>query len=820
MSRLPALQRDSIRVLHVDDDEQMRTLLRDSLEHVEGEFDVQSVGDPTAALDLIDERVDCVVSDYEMPGMNGLELLRTVREEWPDLPFILLTGRGSESVASEAVSAGLTDYFRKSDVAGQFPVLAQRVETAVEAERAEVSYRELFRKAADGIALNDPETGAFVDANPVFREMLELDRSELMGMGISDIGTIPPQREQETTLLDRLRQAAREGATSTEECSRRADGERFWMELQFKPIEIKGSTFVLTQARQITDRKRYEQTLSALHAAVTEIVSAEKPRQVTGSVLSTVTDLLGVDRAVVFRHDPAENWLAVVDATSPDGVVTEVPLDPERPIARAFIDGEPVDIRDSVFERGGVDEPAHAAALPIGAAGVLVVEYDHARSFDDDQEFAQILTNAAAAAFERIEKAREAHSSKAALREQTNELQRLERLNATLRGLNETLLRTDTRAEVFEAVCDQLGRIEGIKLAWIGTPTDGKQLDRRAWAGEIPQYLDAVPLDLETSDEPAVVAVRTGTRVHVENAATGLTREPWRRAALSNGVESVMAVPIEVGGATDAVLSLLATDRTTFDEQFADLLSAVAATVGETLHSIEQRRGLRSDETVELEFDIPPERHLLGRLATSTGAEFAVQGVIPEPDGRSRVFLAVEGADPADVAAAGASMSTISEATVAADDDGAGVVELALEISVLGTGIREYALRLGDLSATSETVRASVDVARAEDVRPVVTAVLDRFDGSRLLAKRTQADTRSDYDRLLAFRKSLTSRQREVLHVAYLSGYFKSPRQCTGDDLAEKLGISSQAVYQHIRQAERALFEEAFRQVLSVSASE
>jgi predicted DNA binding protein len=53
--------------------------------------------------------------------------------------------------------------------------------------------------------------------------------------------------------------------------------------------------------------------------------------------------------------------------------------------------------------------------------------------------------------------------------------------------------------------------------------------------------------------------------------------------------------------------------------------------------------------------------------------------------------------------------------------------------------------------------------------------------------------------------------------MAYLNGYFESPRRCTGDELGEKLGISSQAVYQHIRAAERRLFDEAFRQILAVS---
>ncbi|MFT4885249.1 MAG: PAS domain S-box-containing protein, partial [Natronomonas sp.] len=226
MTRDSSLDRDPIVVLHVDDDEQMRLLVKQSLQHVDEAFTVYSAADPMSALDRLDDEIECIVSDYEMPTLNGLEFLREVRAERPNLPFILLTGRGSEELASEAISAGLTDYFQKSDIAQQFPVLAQRIETAVEGERAEVSYRELFEKAVDGLALNDPETGTFVDANPAFREMLGLEQAELLSMSITDIRSSPPQDQQDTTLADHLRRAVIEGTTSTEECCRRAGGER------------------------------------------------------------------------------------------------------------------------------------------------------------------------------------------------------------------------------------------------------------------------------------------------------------------------------------------------------------------------------------------------------------------------------------------------------------------------------------------------------------------------------------------------------------------------------------------------------------------
>ncbi|WP_340102307.1 response regulator [Salinibaculum salinum] len=82
-------------------------------------FAVHTETSPGDALVLLREDIldiDCIVSDYDMPGMNGIEFLEAVREECPDLPFILYTGKGSEEITSETISAGVTDYLQKGEV--------------------------------------------------------------------------------------------------------------------------------------------------------------------------------------------------------------------------------------------------------------------------------------------------------------------------------------------------------------------------------------------------------------------------------------------------------------------------------------------------------------------------------------------------------------------------------------------------------------------------------------------------------------------------------------------------------------------------------
>jgi PAS domain S-box-containing protein len=125
---------DTIRVLHVDDDPTFVDMVATFLEREDDRIDVVTATSGDDGLTVLDETaVDCVVSDYDMPGLNGIEFLERVRDAHGDLPFVLFTGKGSEEVASEAISAGVTDYVQKSTGSEQYEILVNRIVNAVEA---------------------------------------------------------------------------------------------------------------------------------------------------------------------------------------------------------------------------------------------------------------------------------------------------------------------------------------------------------------------------------------------------------------------------------------------------------------------------------------------------------------------------------------------------------------------------------------------------------------------------------------------------------------------------------------------------------------
>ncbi|PSQ15279.1 hybrid sensor histidine kinase/response regulator [Halobacteriales archaeon QS_8_69_26] len=205
----------SIRVLYVDDDPSLAELVGTALERQDDRIDVVTEGDGGEGLDrLAGERVDCVVSDYEMPGTNGIEFLEAVRERHPDLPFILYTGKGSEAVASDAISAGVTDYLRKSTGTEQYAVLANRIANAVERYRAQRDLTETEQVLATvldtmPVALcTTDEEGQFTRAEGEALERIGVAPEAAVGKHVGaafDDGSVVPDHYERALAGERVR---------------------------------------------------------------------------------------------------------------------------------------------------------------------------------------------------------------------------------------------------------------------------------------------------------------------------------------------------------------------------------------------------------------------------------------------------------------------------------------------------------------------------------------------------------------------------------------------------------------------------------------
>jgi PAS domain S-box-containing protein len=166
-----------LNILHIDDNRQFIKLTKKYLNKSDKNFNILEATTPKELIKNLEQHeIDCVLSDYKMPDKDGLEILKLIREKDEDLPFILLTGKGSEEIASQAMSAGATDYFRKNGHSEEYEILAQRIDNAVSTYRAEKERRQTLKRIQDGFIGLD--CGFKITyCNEEARNILQIDRN-------------------------------------------------------------------------------------------------------------------------------------------------------------------------------------------------------------------------------------------------------------------------------------------------------------------------------------------------------------------------------------------------------------------------------------------------------------------------------------------------------------------------------------------------------------------------------------------------------------------------------------------------------------------
>ncbi|HXX54879.1 MAG TPA: PAS domain S-box protein, partial [Methanoregula sp.] len=181
------------RVLYVDDEPGLLEIGKLFLEQG-GQFVVDLTASAPEALAQLDvQPYDAVLSDYQMPVMDGISFLKQVRSRDQGLPFILFTGRGREEVIIDAINNGADFYLQKGgDPLAQFTELAHKLRLAIERRQALGALRDSEQRLADIInflpdATFAIDTGGRVIAwNRAIEEMTGVGASSVLGKGDHD----------------------------------------------------------------------------------------------------------------------------------------------------------------------------------------------------------------------------------------------------------------------------------------------------------------------------------------------------------------------------------------------------------------------------------------------------------------------------------------------------------------------------------------------------------------------------------------------------------------------------------------------------------
>ncbi|MFA9415473.1 PAS domain-containing protein [Natrinema sp. HArc-T2] len=395
------------------------------------------------------------------------------------------------------------------------------------------------------------------------------------------------------------------------------------------------------------------------------------------------------------------------------------------------------------------------------------------------------------------------------LERQREQLAALNNLNDVARSITDEVIDQSTREEIEHVVCERLAEAESYLFAWIGDADVSSQtVNMRTGAG-VEGYLDEITISADPTDErskgPTGQAILEREIQTAQDIETDSRYDPWRDHVKKYNFRSSAAIPIVYEDTVYGVLNVYTDRPNAFEEEERAVISQLGEIIGHAIAATERKRALMSDDVVELQFRI---RDIFDATGTDTPAEgtitfdqrvpikkneFLVYGTVTED--------AVEGLDG--LVEAFPHWTAVTYRST----DGVTNFELRLsgspvlsELASLGGTIDSAVIEDGDYQIT-------LHFAPGVDSRQVIDAVRTTFPTAELLKHRqiSRPETTERVRHVLT--GELTERQRAALKAAYHAGFFEWPRDATGEDISESLEIAPATFHQHLRRAQKQVFE-------------
>ncbi|WP_293028967.1 bacterio-opsin activator domain-containing protein [Natronococcus sp.] len=684
----------------------------------------------------------------------------------------------------------------------------KRIEHAL--RESEERFRAIANLVPDLMWSNDPD-GSVTWYNQQWFEYTGQSREDATRDGWLD-AIHPADREQS---LETFQRALDEGEPFRHEHRiRRHDGEYRWFLARGRPIEDDDGTISrwFGTATDIHDERETKAALERLSAASQDLIGGDGG-EIADRVAEVGREVLGVEHAALWRYDQTAGDLERYDNRFDDGLDVDTVAYPEDLSELAwdvFVGDEVAVARDPTVSDPDPDVlPLRSKVLiPLGRHGVLCAGSPHPDAIDDRTvDLAETVGATVESAWDRAEGERQ-------LAERNEELERLDSLNALIRGIDRALVEADSPEAIDAAVCERLAEADRYEFAWIGDRDPGTgAVTPREFAGVDRGYLETLPGETDerqASEDPVAEAARTGELRVVSDVAIDPRAASWREATLERGARSCIAIPLVYNGSRYGVLAVYAS-RPQPDAGDHAVFGELGRTIAHALNAVETKRTLLTDSVVELTIDVREPDDVLSRLAREADCEIEFEGLVPRQGDTVRLFFRATTADPEPVRTAASRVPAVAEIETLRSEDG----ECEFEASVTGRTLASYVVENGgvvrSLTATDEATTLVVDLPAADSARTFVETVREEYSHTDLVSRRTRnrpVTTREDLRDALGER--FTDRQREVLETAYRSGFFESPRVRTGRELSEALDIAQPTFSHPLREAQRRLCELAF----------
>ncbi|MFC4988114.1 bacterio-opsin activator domain-containing protein [Saliphagus infecundisoli] len=686
--------------------------------------------------------------------------------------------------------------------------ITDRVSLERDLRRSEELHRVTLNNMTDTVLITD-EDGAYTYVCPNVHFIFGYTASE-----IRELGRIEDLLGED--LFDRAELAER-GVLKNIECTATDKaGREHTLLVNVREVSIQGGT-LLYSCRDVTKRKQREEALATLQGTARDFLYAGTHAEIAGHVVDDTPGVLDLEASAVYLFDAETNDLRPAAQSAAmeelNGPLPTVHADGETLPSHSFVADEALffaDVHDADRLDNRVTDLRSACYIPLGDHGVFVAGSPEVGVFDEvRRELADLLAATAEAALDRVSRESRLREQDRTLQQRNDQLTALNRINETIREIDQAIVRAETRSEIDHAVPELLTADDRFAFAWIGAvDPDGDGVVPRAWAGDEGGYLDSQSFPVERSGvEPAGRAAASGEVTLVGNVAAGLREEPWRSGALARDYLSVLSVPLVYNDLSHGVLTVYAGSRDAFEGTARDVLAELGETVAAAISAIERKNALLTSSMTRLEFAVDDPTFVLSRLAREAGCGLSYRGGVQQTAEGSYVFVAVEDVDA--VAEAAADLVAVETVRRISADGEEGILRLGLSEPFVALDLADHGAVFREATAEPEGTTVAIDVPETVDSRGIARLVRETFGGAELRAKRA-LDRAPDEDLQSRVLGELTDRQLEVVQTAYYAGFFESPRESTGEDVAVALDISPTAFYGHVRTVQRTLFAAIF----------
>jgi len=422
----------------------------------------------------------------------------------------------------------------------------------------------------------------------------------------------------------------------------------------------------------------------------------------------------------------------------------------------------------------------------------------------DDVNFVQSVANILASAITR-------HRDEQRLVHQRRQLVALNNLQEGVRIITEAVIDQSTREEIETVVVEHLAASESYEFAWIGDVDHRSQTVRVRTEAGVEDYLGDISISVDPDDEhsggPTGQAFRTAETQTSQHVGTDERYEPWRDHAESHGYQSSAAIPIVHEDTVYGVLNVYSDRANGITGREETVITQLGEIVGHAIAAVERKRALMSDTVVELGFHIGDIGSMLG-IDSVTGT-VTIDGAIPITDGAYLVYGSVSADSTAFLETVVDRLAYWDEVTVHEPADGEqGTFEAHLTEPPVLTALAAAGGALVEAGIDDGSYHMRLELPPGADVRSVIETVQDVYPTAEMLTRRqtTRGESQSQTG-ALEIGDRLTDRQSAVLRTAYHAGFFDWPRRVSGEEVAGSLDIAAPTFHQHLRKAEKAVFD-------------